>query len=216
MADEDENENKESLTKPESRSGLVRDGLLLGVGALLTLAVQSIGQNKASAEQIEAGRNSQAVALYSQYEGMVDEARSATRYVDGNGGDASDLLKMYRHFRQLSTLVMNDEVNSTKLAGLYQGRLVFWGKKFVEASEKLESDPAELSAENLRTMNAVGNYLLLLYDQSKATTADRRARGDALADVQRAMSAVENAMESTTEAAEGAPSGDGAQAATAE
>lgn len=212
----DEGEKKESSNTSEPRSGLVRDGLFLGVGALLTLAVQSIGQSKASAEQIVANRNSQAVALYSQYEEMADEARSATRYVDGNGGDSGDLLKMYRHFRQVSTLVMNDEVNSTKLAGLYQGRLVFWGKKFVEASEKLESDPSELSAENLRTMNAVGNYLLLLYDQSKATTADRRTRGDALADVQRAMSEVANAMEEASDAAEGDPGGEVAEAAAAE
>lgn len=189
-----------------SRNGLLRDSIFLAAGALLTLAVQWIGQNNASAVQVATDRNNRAVALYSQYEGMGAEARSATQYVDGVGGDPGDLLKMYRHFREVSTLVMNDEVNGSKLAGLYQGRLVFWGNKFVEASGKLGSSSDGLSSENLFMMNAVGTYLLLLYDQSRATSMDRRANGSALARLREAMKDTERKIAGSVADADSSPS----------
>lgn len=76
----------------------------------------------------------------------------------------------------------------------------------MEASGKLDSSSDGLSSENLFMMNAVGTYLLLLYDQSRATSMDRRANGSALARLREAMKDTERKIAGSVADAASSPS----------
>ncbi|WP_086608611.1 hypothetical protein [Erythrobacter donghaensis] len=132
--------------------------------AVFGFAFGLIGQSMATAEQVEADRNRQAVALYSQYEAMTLETRSASSFAEKRGGEFDDFLKIYRHFRHLATLDLNDDVSSSKIASLYQGRLRYWGGKFVDFSQKDGRSKELLTESEMQTMTALGNYLFLIHE----------------------------------------------------
>ena len=197
-------------------SSFRRDVVLILVSALLAYWATSIFYYKSAEDALENARLERSIEMYRAYENMSDRTDSASLFLRGKGGSASDLNAVFRHFRELSTLVVEGDADAQKAAMQYAGRLSFWGKHFVEISAREEPRFEEISVARKAQMEGVGEFLLYLSkhnrfvqsggvavegsdDSELAETIAADALGDSETDAYR-----EYAADSAGDAAEGA------------